>query len=455
MYKNMFFATLLALAITASVSGAPASGACGGNIAHATDSAASTTLFSTRAGGIDIPTYRIPGISCGNNGRLIATVARLVCGTDPGYGQVDCVLKISDDNGRTWSAREIEAAVGDSALINNRLTPMEAAYGDPAVVADRESREVLIMAVGGCTVYGSPSTNRHNPNIIAALRSLDGGETWLKPVDLTESIYSLFDSGKTVDAAFVAGGRIMQSRRVKVGGYYRIYAALAARPGGNRVIFSDDFGRSWRVLGGNNALPVPDGDEAKCEELPDGRVIVTSRTSGGRLMNLFTYSDIATGEGCWQQQTKATMDGLCAAPSLNATNGEMLIVPAVRTADGKHVHVMLQSVPTGTARENVGIFYKVLADADDMRDIAALASRWDGFYQVSATASAYSSLDLQADGRIAFFFEQTLTKWGRKPNPVSTSFPDGAGTHNVDGFENVYLPLSLETITQGKLCLLP
>lgn len=400
-------------------------------------------------GGIDIPTYRIPGISCGYGGRLIATAARLVCGTDPGYGQVDCVLKISDDNGCTWS-REIEAAVGDSTLINNRLTPMEAAYGDPAVVADRCSREVLIMAVGGCTVFGSPTTNRRNPNIIASLRSLDGGETWLKPVDQTESIYSLFDNGKPIDAAFVAGGRVFQSRRVKTGDYYRLYAALTARPGGNRVIFSDDFGRSWHALGGNKCLPVPDGDEAKCDELPDGRVIVTSRTSGGRLMNLFTYSDIATGEGHWDKPAKATMSGLQASPSLNATNGEMLVVPAKRVADGKRVHVMLLSIPTGNARENVGIFYKVLPNADDMRGIDDIVSDWDGFYQVSATSSAYSSLELQADGRIAFFFEQTLTKWGRKSNPMSTSFPDGTGSHNVDGFENVYLPISLRTITEGK-----
>ncbi len=69
---------------------------------------------------------------------------------------------------------------------------------------------------------------------------------------------------------------------------------------------------------------------------------------------------------------------------------------------------------------------------------------------MSTTASAYSSIELQADDKIAFFYEETLTKWGTKPNPVSTSFPTGAGTHNFDGFENIYLALDLETITCGK-----
>ena len=409
-----------------------------------------TTLYSTLSGGMDIPPYRIPGITCGKDGRLIASAARLICGTDPGYGQVDCVVKISDDNGLTWSAQEIDVAVGDASLINNVKTPMEAAYGDPAVVMDREHNEVLVMAVAGCTVYTYGSTNRQNPNMIAAIRSLDGGQTWQQPVDQTEDIYGLFDNGKPMAAAFVGGGRIFQSRIVKVGEYYRLYAALAARPDGNRVIYSDDFGRTWSALGGASATPVPNGDEPKCEELPDGRVIITSRVGGGRLLNIYTYTDTKTGKGKWETETKATMSGLSASPSSNPTNGEMLIVPAKRISDGKLLYIAMQSVPTGSGRNNVGIFFKELADVNDIRNLAAFSTEWDGFYQVSTTASAYSSIELQADDKIAFFYEETLTKWGTKANPVSTSFPTGAGTHNFDGFENIYLALDLELITGGK-----
>ena len=85
-----------------------------------------------------------------------------------------------------------------------------------------------------------------------------------------------------------------------------------------------------------------------------------------------------------------------------------------------------------------------------MRDVRALAEGWDGCYQVSTTVSMYSSMDLQADHRIGFFYEETLTRWGSKPNPVSTSFPKGEGEHNYDGCENVYKSLALETITAGK-----
>ena len=409
-----------------------------------------TTLFSTLAGGMDIPPYRIPGISCGKDGRLVATAARLVCGTDPGYGQVDVVCKISSDNGLTWSEREIDVAVGDASLINAQTNVFASAFGDPAVVADRESDEVLVMAVAGCTVYSNANTTRHNPNLIAAIRSLDGGLTWQSPEDQTETIYSLFDGDHPIDAAFVGGGRIFQSRVTKVGQYYRLYAALAARPDGNRVIYSDDFGRTWKALGGKNATPVTNGDEPKCDELPDGRVVITSRTSNGRYFNIYRYSDVATGSGDWSSASLCSFSGLSAVPSSNPTNGELLIVPVRRNSDGRTMHLALQSIPTGSARTNVGIFYKELLDDSDMGNVTDFARNWDGFYQVSTTASAYSSLDLQADGKIAFFYEETLTKWGTKSNPVSTSFPTGTGQHNFDGFENIYLALPLELITDGR-----
>lgn len=405
-------------------------------------------LFSTQSGGMDIPPYRIPGISCGKGGRLVAVAARLVCGTDPGYGRVDCVARLSRDNGRTWSPEIMVAeGTGRTSATENFF---DTAFGDPAVVADRSSREVLVVAVAGCTVYGNPHTTRQNPNRIATIRSRDGGSTWQSPVDITEQVYGLFDEVSPLQAAFVAGGRICQSRQVRVGRYYRLYAALTARPGGNRVIYSDDFGRSWKVLGSASDLPVPDGDEAKCEELPDGSVVVSSRTSGGRFFNIFTFADSSNAQGAWGAVEKGTFSGLSVQPSLNPTNGELLIVPVRRKSDGRFMHLALQSMPTGQSREKVGIFYKKLVSESDFRDASSFAAFWDGFYLVSTTSSAYSSLCLQRDGRIAFFYEETLTWWGRKLNPVSTSFPQGQGQHNFDGFENIYLSLSVETITGGQ-----
>ncbi len=404
-------------------------------------------LYNTSKGDGVVPPYRIPGITTASNGRLITAAARLVCGTDPGYGQVDVVCRTSDDHGETWSDMiDVAVGTGRTSATENYF---DTAFGDPAIVADRTSDEVLIIAVAGCTVYGNGNTTRQNPNLIATIHSKDNGDTWEEPVNVTEQIYSLFDAGNPIQAAFVGGGKIFQSRIVKTGDYYRLYAAMCARPNGNRVIYSDDFGRTWNALGGASALPAPGGDEPKCEEMPDGRVILSSRVGGGRIYNIYTYSNTMTGEGGWSTSVKSTFAGSGLTPGGNSTNGEILVVPVKRNSDNKDMYLVLQSLPTGSGRTNVGIYYKELTDLSDLNTVDNFAIDWNGFYQVSNTASAYSSMDLQADDRIGFIYEETLTGFGKRNNPVSTSFPTGAGQHNFDGFDNIYVAYDLEYITGG------
>ena len=408
-------------------------------------------LFNTSKGDGVVPPYRIPGITTASNGRLITAAARLVCGTDPGYGQVDVVCRTSDNHGETWSDMiEVAVGTGKTSATENYF---DTAFGDPAIVADRTSDEVLIIAVAGCTVYGNGNTTRQNPNLIATIHSKDNGDTWEAPVNVTEQVYSLFDAGNPIQAAFVGGGKIFQSRIVKKDKYYRLYAAMCARPNGNRVIYSDDFGRTWQALGGASALPAPGGDEPKCEEMPDGRVILSSRVGGGRIYNIYTYSNTMTGEGSWSTDVKSTFAGSGLTPGGNSTNGEILVVPVKRNSDQKEMYLALQSLPTGSGRTNVGIYYKELTDLSDLNTVANFAIDWNGFYQVSNTASAYSSMDLQADGRVGFIYEETLTFFKKVPNPVSTSFPTGAGQHNFDGFDNIYVAYEIEQLTGGAYSL--
>ena len=394
------------------------------------------------------PPYRIPGITVDpETGRIITAAAELVCGTDPGFGEVDIVCRISDNNGDTWTDMiKVADGTGEESAERNIF---ETAFGDPAIVADRTSNEVLVIAVAGCTQYGNSRTTRQNPNMIATIHSTDNGNTWGTPVDVTEPIYSLFDSGNPIQAAFVGGGKVFQSRIVKKDQYYRLYAAMCARPNGNRVIYSDDFGRTWHALGGASALPAPGGDEPKCEEMPDGRVILSSRVGGGRIYNIYTYTNTLTAEGAWGTDVKSTFEGSGKTPGGNSTNGEILIVPVKRNSDSKEMYLALQSLPTGSGRSNVGIFYKELTDVTDLNNVANFSTDWNGFYEVTTKSSAYSSMDLQADNRIGFIYEETLTFFKKVPNPVSTCFPNGEGEHNFDGFDNIYVAYPLEHITNG------
>ena len=42
-----------------------------------------------------------------------------------------------------------------------------------------------------------------------------------------------------------------------------------------------------------------------------------------------------------------------------------------------------------------------------------------------------------------------LVGFGKRKNPVSTSFPNGEGEHNFDGFDNIYVSYTVEQMTFG------
>lgn len=373
-------------------------------------------LFNTPTG--DAIPYRIPAITTCSNGDLIAVSDYRYCKSDIGYGAVDLVYRLSHDNGRTWTAEQL-LADGNGIEQGN---VWQYAFGDCSLVADRTSNEVLAMCVAGKKIYHQGK--REDPNRVGCFRSQDNGKTWDKGQELTEQIYQLFDrrTQGPVNSLFFTSGKIHQSRYVKRGKYYRLYAALCTLSG-NFVLYSDDFGRQWHVLGDINRSCCSDGDEAKCEELPDGSVVLSSRCEG-RMFNIFTYTDAEKARGRWDERVKAPdFNGIA-----NACNGEILIVPAIRRADKARVHVAIQSIPFGPQRTHVGFFYKELTARHYTAE--AFSTGWKRGLEVDSSLSAYSTMTLQRDGSIGFLWES------------------GPTLYNID-----YQKLSLQQITFGKYLL--
>ena len=361
--------------------------------------------------------YRIPAIAAAPNGDVFAISDYRPCGNDIGYGEVDIKCRISKDNGKTWG-EEFFIADGKGGNSNHMTT----GYGDAAIVADREQNKLLVMMVCGRTVcwHGrwNPSkigqTSADSVNRVARIYLTYNKKTgeWEKSeiVEMTDQIYSLFLDGEnpTVSSMFIGSGKICQSSRIKVGKYYRLYCSMWTRDGGNRVIYSDDFGGSWKVLGTIYDRPAPGGDEPKVEELPDGSVLLSSRCTG-RYFNIYTYTDVKKGEGSWGTVALSNAETKGVAAVGNSTNGEIMIVPVVRKADGMKTYLALQSVPLGPGgRRNVGIFYKELTDyATDFASPALFAKNWDGCHQASTMGSAYTTMTLQKDNTVGFLYEES------------------------------------------------
>lgn len=389
--------------------------------------------------------YRIPAIATAPNGDIFAICDHRPCGNDIGYGEVDLVCRVSSDNGVTWTdERTIADGLGH---INDGIWKM--GFGDPAIVADRERNEVLVMSVCGNRTcwdgnYGAGTDdNPENPNRVARIRIKYDENTnqWVfgEPEEVTNSIYPKFvDEDGNVHAAslFIGAGKICQSRVVKKKDYYRLYCAVwnvttTQRQHHNYVIYSDDFGETWEVLGelGYDNSPAKYGNEPKCEELPDGTVVLSSRKSYGRYFNLFKFSDETFTTGSWQGEVSSNDVENGLSFGANSTNGEIYKVKAVRNSDGATCDVMLQSVPTGSSRSDVAIFYKEM-DYTTPYTSTAFAQNWTLGKQVSDRGSAYSTMIKQADGKIAFFFEE-----------------------EPGGYCMVYVPLTLSEITGGNYSL--
>ena len=383
--------------------------------------------------------YRIPAIATAKNGNIIAVADYRHSRADIGMatnGRIDLRARISKDNGETWGEIFDIIQGKGAAGINASNNDMYVGFGDPAIVADRESDRVLVISCSGNVSF--PNGQRNNHQGIAHFYSEDCGETWSAPVDREAHIYAQFDNTQhgPVRAMFVGSGKISQSHYIKVGDYYRIYCAVLVKNVNgthvNFVLYSDNFGESWTVLGGGEISPIPSGgDEPKAEELPDGSVIISSRTSGGRIYNIFTYTDSKKAEGSWgtSKYSNSSNNGTVAVS--NSTNGEIMFVPAKRKVDNKKVYLALQSVPLGSGRANVGIYYKELETLEDFISPEAIAADWDGRHQSSYVAGAYSTMCLQHDNNIGFLYEE-----------------DTYGTSG-GGYTIVYKNYSIEYITDS------
>lgn len=387
----------------------------------------------------DIP-YRIPALAVTKDGTLIAVADYRHSGTDIGVtdnGRIDLHYRLSYDNGNTWT--DVMALIEGKGAESPDF--MNVGFGDPCIVADRESDRVLLLSCAGNVSFQNGTRQSHQN--IARFYSEDGGKTWSAPEDIAESIYSQFDNSTygPVRSMFVASGRIMQSRITKVGDYYRLYCAVLVRDKSakhmNYILFSDDFGQSWKVLGDINEPGVYNtADEPKVEELPNGTIVLSSRYNGGRYYNIFTYSDVNSGTGDWEYATFSGAENNGVESKDNSTNGEMMLIPVTRVEDNEPMYIMLQSVPLGPQRKNVGIYYKELDEEfEDYVTPVEFARDWDGVKQITTLNSAYSTMAWQKDNRLGFLYEEET---------------HGSSNLAYGGYTIVYECFDVEDLTDGK-----
>ena len=189
--------------------------------------------------------YRIPALAVSKKGTILAFAeARRVGGAD--IGDIDAVVKRSEDGGKTWGP---EIVIFDSKGLS---------VNNPCPVVDPKTGRIWICM--GRWDSGT-STSQH------ISYSDDDGKTWAEPKDITKTLHDQLKPGVKIYIPGPGAG-IVLARGKNAG---RLVIPMGFAP---LVVYSDDHGETWKVGGsGGTAM-----GEARCVELCDGSVLFNGRT---------------------------------------------------------------------------------------------------------------------------------------------------------------------------------
>lgn len=392
--------------------------------------------------------YRIPALIRTQSGRLIAFSDYRPGHADVGGGACSIERRYSDDNGETWSAA---LRVAQGRWGENPDNVIEWSFGDAAVVADNtpgnSGNDVMMICCGGNKSW--PYSN-YNPDLSQAQqgcvrwRSTDGGVTWSNYEFIMPGIMQAFaDAGlSTITRAFFTSGKITQSSRKAPGAQYnRLYSALDV-PNDDVVVYSDDFGETWAVLGDGIANT---GDEAHVVELPDGDLLLVGRGSSSRYVNVFNYTDWDAGTGTWGAQ------GQYNNAFATSCNGDVEVIEAYNAYGDKNTVVVETAPMYSGQRRDIQYYYIAMPKATGFStaDFSTQGgASWTQGMNVSHNWSAYSSLLNNGDGTFDILFEDCAKDETAGPSGYCIVYQQG---HDIkDITNNLYFFDKAQAEASGK-----
>ncbi len=196
------------------------------------------------------------------------------------------------------------------------------------------------------------------------IKSLDEGENWSKPIDITNQITK---KEWRNDFMFITSGRGTQTKEGT------LLHCLVNLNNGTHVFGSNDHGKNWFLF----ETPLKPGDESKIVELNNGNWLVNSRVNS----NGFRYSHLSKNNGLtWESyKNNDLIDPGCNASILNYDDNFLLFSNAYNSSSRKNLSISL-SKDSG--------------------------KNWIKSKTIYSGESAYSSMIKLKNGDIGLFFEK-------------------------------------------------
>ncbi|MEU6996174.1 sialidase family protein [Streptomyces sp. NPDC046465] len=359
--------------------------------------------------------FRIPAVVRTTKGTLLAFAEGRVNDCSDA-GDIDLVLKRSQDGGRTWGPLQvIDEGAGDT-------------HGNPAPVVDRESGRILLAET-----FNTGRTDGKNCDVPCDRTphlqySDDDGRSWSAPRDLSDEILpkawnSWYATGPVHGIQLTRGkhaGRLAFAVNAETWDGSRVSANHAA------LIVSDDGGDHWKV-GATDSYPIPpDGtyrqkpSEMTITERPDGAVYVSGREQDGTDLGHRTHTVSRDGGDSFVAPFRAIPD--LYAPQVQGATlqfGGRLLLACPADPDRRRTMQIRSSYDGGRTWDSVDRGTTVTTD-------------WSGYSDLVRADGAHVGLlyeggavDARDEIRFARFTEDWLRP-RRGPDPTTRDRAPGA-----------------------------
>jgi sialidase-1 len=324
-------------------------------------------LFESGTAGYN--TFRIPAIITSDKGTILAFAeGRKNSSSDT--GDIDLVMKRSEDNGKTWSNLTVLWDDGENVC------------GNPSPVVDKTTGTLYLLSTWNLgTDHESEIIKQTSKDTrrVYILSSSDEGKTWSVPKEITSSV-------KPLNWTWYATGPChgIQLRK----GNFKDRLVVPCdhiEAGTNRyyshVIYSDDHGITWK-LGG--ITPQDQVNECSVAELSDGKLMLNmrnyDRTQKSRKVSLSDDGGLTWGN---ISSDITLIEPIC--------QGSLLLVPLTSTGVSKLWFL-------NPADESIRMNMTLRLSTDEGKS-------WGKSKILYPGPSAYSDLTRVPNGNIGCFYE--------------------------------------------------
>ncbi|MBT7068280.1 MAG: exo-alpha-sialidase [Verrucomicrobia bacterium] len=323
--------------------------------------------------------YRIPALLVTQKGTLLAFAeARRKNPSD--HGDIDTVVRRSEDNGKTWGPELIVADDGDNTM------------GNPCPVVDQSTGRIwLHLSWNG----HKPPEGGYQPGFGKDSRrafvtfSDDDGKTWAPVKEITKDVkkenVSWYATGPAAGIQLTRG---KYKGRLIIPATHDAHTPKTGKMQHGYIVYSDDHGKTWQAGG-----PTQGGyNETTAVELENGDVMLNCRLHGGATSSK-NHRGVAISRDGGKTFYRQYFDQTLIEPRCQGS------LTRVRWAKDGKPGVIAFSNPAFPWRTNVMVRYSY----DD-------GKTWPAGRMIYPHTSAYSAVTTLPDGRVAVMLEKDW--WG-------------------------------------------